>query len=58
MSEAVACQGPLSPVVKRRWLPPPADDAFRVFAGETVRWWPLTTHSVFGHQAQSCLMEG
>jgi len=57
MGEPAVSQGTLPPVVKRLWLPLPAGAAFRVFADETARWWPLLTHSVFGEEAESCLMQ-
>ena len=47
----------IQPVVKRLWLGVPVGTAFGVFAEETARWWPLLTHSVFGEEAQTCLLE-
>ena len=47
----------IQPVVKRLWLAVPVGAAFGVFAEETARWWPLLTHSVFGEEAQTCLLE-
>ena len=57
MSDRALSQGTIPPVVKRLWVPLLPDAAFRLFAEETTRWWPLLTHSVFGDEAESCQME-
>jgi hypothetical protein len=53
-AEATAIQ----PVIKTLEVSLPPEQAFRLFTARVDRWWPLTTHSVFGDEAVSCHVEG
>jgi uncharacterized protein YndB with AHSA1/START domain len=47
-----------TPVVRSVSVPLPVETAFHLFTENIQRWWPLTTHSVFGDEAQGCTLEG
>jgi uncharacterized protein YndB with AHSA1/START domain len=48
----------IAPVVSSVTVPLPVETAFHLFTGNIQQWWPLTTHSVFGDEAQACMLEG
>lgn len=58
MHEIRSTQATISPVIKSILVDLPVENAFRLFTQETARWWPLATHSVFGDDAEICLLEG
>jgi uncharacterized protein YndB with AHSA1/START domain len=58
MPETHAAPAALAPVVKSVTVALPLEAAFRLFTDDASRWWPLTTHSVFGDAAASCRLEG
>lgn len=47
----------LPPIVKSIEIDRSLEDAFRLFTGETARWWPLASHSVGGEDARWCGIE-
>jgi hypothetical protein len=47
----------LPAIVKRVTVNAPIDGAFARFTREIAAWWPLASHSVFEHDAESVTME-
>jgi uncharacterized protein YndB with AHSA1/START domain len=58
MSSNHNVQEAIAPVVKSIVVPLPVEAAFRLFTEQVGHWWPLETHSVFGEEAVSCILEG
>ena len=38
-------------------VPLPVEEAFALFTEGMASWWPLATHSIFGAEAVSCVVE-
>ena len=48
----------IAPILKSVVVPVPPARAFAHFTEGLGRWWPLATHSIFGEQAETAVMEG
>jgi uncharacterized protein YndB with AHSA1/START domain len=57
MPDSSAVQDSILPVTKSFVVQLPIAAAFRLFTAEIGRWWPLSTHSVFGNAATTCVIE-
>ena len=57
MHDSPAVQDTILPVMKSFAVKLPISAAFRLFTSEIGRWWPLSTHSVFGEAATTCAVD-
>jgi uncharacterized protein YndB with AHSA1/START domain len=57
MHNSSAVQDTILPVTKSFVVKLPIAAAFRLFTSEIGRWWPLSTHSVFGEAAKTCAVD-
>ena len=57
MHESSVVQDMILPVTKSFVVQLPVSAAFRLFTSEIGRWWPLSTHSVFGEAAKTCAVD-
>lgn len=57
MSNPQPAQVKIEPVVKSVWVSLPVEAAFELFTAKIDRWWPLATHSVYGEDAITCVLE-
>lgn len=53
----MAAPTPKAPLQARITAPGPPDRAYEIFTEAYGEWWPLSTHSVFGRSAASCVFE-
>jgi uncharacterized protein YndB with AHSA1/START domain len=58
MSDAQPVPAEIAPVVRSVVVSLPPAAAFALFTEDANRWWPLSTHSVFGDDAAACRLEG
>jgi DNA-binding transcriptional ArsR family regulator/uncharacterized protein YndB with AHSA1/START domain len=47
----------IAPVTKSFVVKLPIESAFHLFTTDVGRWWPLKTHSVFGDEATTCIVD-
>lgn len=57
MPENSAVQDTILPVTKTFVVRLPIAAAFHLFTSQIGRWWPLSTHSVFGDAAVTCSVD-
>ena len=57
MHDSSTVQETILPVTKSFVVKLPIAAAFRLFTADIGRWWPLSTHSVFGAAAKTCAVD-
>lgn len=57
MNEQTPAQETILPITKSFGVKLSQSAAFHLFTADIARWWPLKSHSVFGDEAISCVVE-
>lgn len=56
--DSVKSQQTIAPIIKQVKVNIPVEAAFHLFTEKAGSWWPLSSHSVAGDEADTCIVEG